>query len=83
MLWLKLTQGDGQKIQINIGRADAYYTVSGNDVPKEMKGTNTVVDIGATAYYVQESVEQIDGAIVNSASLLRLIKGWGSAGNKT
>lgn len=82
MLWLKLTQSDGQKIQINIARADGYYTVTGDDVPKEMKGANTVVDIGATAYYVKESVAQIDGAIQNKASDLRLIKeGWGN-GNK-
>lgn len=73
MLWLILTQNNGEKIRVNISRADTYYNLAGDEEAlKEMPNAKSVIEVEETAYYVQETAEEIDIAVADSASPLRV-----------
>lgn len=79
MLWLMLTLSDGYKVRINIHGAEAYYSVKGKEIPKDCPDTNTAIEVGEMAYHVKETAEQIDDAVRNESSPLRVIvvgSGW-------
>jgi hypothetical protein len=64
MLYLKLTMDD-VTVRINMDRVDRYG-------PSEEKGGKTYLETEDSAYIVKETCEQIDDAMVNTHSKLRL-----------
>lgn len=68
-MWLKLTMYDGSIVRVNMNMVDSYLVTDENKA-------HTSISFGATAYQVKETCEQIDDAIKNTSSELRLVRGW-------
>lgn len=71
-LWLKLTWYDGTPLRLNMDKQETYQ-------PCEENGANTSITMNGEAYQVRETMTEIDNAISNLASPLRVIqavKGW-------
>ena len=71
-LWLKLTNWDGDECRINMDCVEKYGLDDSN-------GANAFLAVRDGMYQVRETVEDIDNALLNDASPLRLKKnnmGW-------
>lgn len=70
MLWFKLTSHDGQSIRVNMHHIVEYGE-------HDDGGGKTFLSIGNdTGFHIRETVAQIDDALINAASNLRLAQGW-------
>ena len=73
-LWLKLTNYDGTPCRMNMDLVEKYETSEA-----ENDKHYTYLNVGESLYQVLETVEDIDNALLNDASPLRLKKnsiGW-------
>lgn len=68
MFWLKLTSHDGTPVRVNMFQIADYSE-------QIEEGGKTFLAYGESGYHVKETVAQIDDALINAASKLRLISG--------
>lgn len=69
-MWLKLTWYDGTKLRLPIDKCSAYF--EGDDKV-------TQITLNGEGYQIKETVEEIDNAIADPSSPLRVVqtaKGW-------
>ena len=72
-MWLKLTLFDDRLIRVNMAYIDFYY----DELDEDRKPTGMrVVEKDGQCNVVKETCEQIDDALSNPDSPLRLVKGW-------
>lgn len=72
-IWLKLTHEGGLPLRVNMNMVSAYMECVEKDKDKHC---NASIEYSGAAYMVRETVAQIDDAVINPASKLRLKQGW-------
>lgn len=73
-MWLKLTRFDGVCIRVNMSVLTGYY-------PHESDNGKTFIEFPVASdnmegFHVRETIEQIDDAMNNPQSSLRLVSKW-------
>lgn len=75
-MWLKLTTHDGNPVRVNMANVSCYYPHEEKDSNAKtfLEGKYLDNENNVTGQHVKETMGEIDEALRNEASLLRVVR---------